>query len=277
MRTGLALILAAAAGCGTVEEFLKKADKPTARVKAVRLEDFRLDSFTLRFDVEVSNPYGVGLPLVGMKYALAARETEFLKGDADAQGTVPARGSKVFPLWTAVSIPGLLQVVKGIRPGAVVPYRTDIELAVDAPGVGRLAVPLHKEGELPVPTVPGISLERVRWKSLTLQEATAVLHVGVTNTNDFALGLKAMRYALALGGSDIVSSSVGPSRDLAQGAATTLEIPITLQPVQLGLGVFNLLRGADASYGLKGSLDVTTPFGPLAMPYAASGRVPFLH
>ena len=67
--------------------------QPQARVTRVDLRDLSLDGLTLRFDIEVENPYGVALPLLGLDYALASRGTRFLSGNAETEGSVPARGS----------------------------------------------------------------------------------------------------------------------------------------------------------------------------------------
>lgn len=263
-------------GCDTVQDYLSNADKPTARIQGVQLHGLDLSSVTLRFDVEITNPYGVALPLVSMSYGLASSGVNFLTGSADAQGSVPARGAKVFPLDAKVTFAGLLQVLQSVRPGQVVPYEADLKLIVDASAIGQITLPLRKSGTLPIPQVPKVSLQSIRWQTLALDEATAVLSVDVENTNDFALGLQKLGYALRLGGTDVVKSSASPSQELKnRGDRTSVTIPITIKPLDFGLGVFNMLRGKSAGYSLGGDLEVSTPFGPLLLPYRATGRVPF--
>ena len=211
-----------------------------------------------------------------MDVALSSRGKQFLSGASEVSGTVPAKGSRTVPVRADVDFAGMLSVVTSVKPGAVVPWKADLTLSVDAPGVGRLALPLSKSGELPVPTVPGVSLKRIEWRKLTLDEAQAVLHVDLKNTNSFVLDLVTLGYDLKLGGQRVAGAKVERATSFGAGKARTLEIPLTLRPIALGLGAFNVLRGEDASYGLAGSIRAETPFGALDLPYAAEGTVPFV-
>jgi LEA14-like dessication related protein len=176
----------------------------------------------------------------------------------------------------AVRFADLLRVLSGVKPGALVPYAADFKVGVDAPGVGRLTLPLRKEGEVPIPTVPDVRLTKVEWTRLELTEARAVLHLAVDNRNAFAVDLARLGFDLSFGGAKVAGSRIEKATKFAAGGEQAIEIPISLSPVELGMGVFNILRGRDASYSLAGTLDVKTPFGPLAMPYETSGRVPFV-
>jgi len=274
MKAFLLLVLVAFAGCGSVEGLLR-GDKPTARVKGVSLQGLALDGVTLRFDVEVYNPYGAALPLVDLGYSLASGGTPFLQGNAKPTGSVPAKGKKIIPLDARVEFASLLSALSGVRPGAVVPYDAKLDLSVEPAGLARINLPIQKSGEVPVPTVPKIELASIKWDKLSLTEARAVLKIGVENTNQFKLGLDTFGYKLALGGTSVASAQAKPSGSIGAGESTTIEIPVSLSPVSLGLGVFNMLRGNGSSYGLDGTMAVKTPFGPLAMPYSSSGQVPF--
>ena len=261
--------------CDTLQDVLTAMDKPSARVQAVRFGDLSLDAATLLFDVEISNPYSVPLPLLDADYKLASTGTAFLSGTADIGGTIPANGSRTVTLPATVAFANLLKSVQGVKLGSLVPYQADLSLAVDAPGVGRLALPISKKGELPVPNVPRVSLSSVRWDKLTLGEAAATLSIDVTNTNQFKLALQQMGYDLSLGGSKVVSSRVADAVSFSPGQAQTISVPISFSPSSLGLGVFNMLRGEGAGYGLSGSMNVQTPFGPMTLPYSSTGRTSF--
>jgi LEA14-like dessication related protein len=274
------------AGCGVVQDVIR-SDKPTARVTGVGIEDFSLDGLALRFDVRIDNPYSVGLPLLSLDFALASEGRPFLAGSADAAGTIPARDARTVPVTARVRFADLLRVLSGVKPGALVPYGADFRVVVDAPGVGRLNLPLRKEGELPVPTVPDVRLEQVEWTRLEPTEARARLTLGVDNPNRFAMRIERLGFDLSLGGVKVAEGrfdtefdldDVAPEDAAVDGQGAWFEgVDISFSPLQLGAGVFNLLSGrAASSYVLSGTLDVKTPFGPLAMPYQSSGRVPLV-
>ncbi len=269
----LLFLLPGLTACETALALLDFDKRPSARVVGARLEGLTLKGVQLAFDVEVSNPYAVQLPLVNLTYGLSSGGSPFLSGQANVAGSVPANGTKTIALPAQITFAHLLSTLRGIRPGGVVPYAAEITLSVDPPGLSTLALPIRKEGRLPIPTVPSIDLTKIEWKELSIQQAQAVLHLSVKNTNEFPIDLNALSYALSLGNTPIVTSRVERPMDFAQGSTNALEIPISFAPLNLGLAAFNMLSGSsDASYSLDGTLDLDTPFGPINMPYSQSGK-----
>jgi LEA14-like dessication related protein len=141
----LAVLLSSAAGCALIE-------KPSARITGANLQDIGLTEATLLFDVDVDNPYAVALPMSNVDYALASQGSQFLTGNTDVQGSVPAGASKSFAVPVRIDFRKLLSTVEGAKPGRRIPYTADLGLSVDAPLVGRLRVPVSKDGELPIPS-----------------------------------------------------------------------------------------------------------------------------
>ena len=262
-------------GCDTLQSILDAAPKPTASIKGVGLTDLTLESAELRFDMDIANPYSVPLPLVGMQYELACAEGRLLNGSADLSGSVPAQGTKTVQLPVRLTFAGLLSTLKQVRPGSVVPYTAQLGLSVDAPGIGRLELPLRKQGELPIPAVPEVKLTKVQWDKLSWEEAKATLNIRLKNTNQFPLDLNTITYNLALGGTPVGKVELSRSAKLPAGEAGDLELPLSIQPVKLGLAAFQLLRGEGSSYELTGAISASTPFGPIELPLSATGQTVF--
>ena len=271
---GMVLVSAAwcLAGCGVLEGIRK----PTARVTDVRLRDITLSAVTLVFDLEVGNPYSVPLPLANVDYSLASEGNEFLSGQADVQGTVPAGGSKTLSLPARLEYMSLLAAVKKVRPGSVIPYAAELGLSVDPPVGGRLRLPLRKEGKLPVPAPPGVEVTEVQWDKLSLDHAGGRVRLKLTNRNQFALTLSKLTYALSLGGVEVARSSLSsPVFFQRGGGAGTVEIPISLSPKRLGLAAFRMLTGKGAGYSFQGDMDAKTYFGPISLPIKGIGKTIF--
>ncbi len=277
MRLAAGLVcLLALPGCQNLEGLLDSlGGKPSARVTGVNFQEFSLDGATLGFDVEVTNPYAVPLPLLDLKYGLASGAEPFLSGDIQLDDSIEARGSKLLTLPARVNFAELFGALTGLKPGAVVPYAMDMEIGVDAPGLGPLSLPLRKQGELPVPTVPDVELESVAWDKLSLDEATATLKLRVGNTNSFPIDLDTLAYNLALGGSTVANTSLARAVSMSPGEDALLEIPISFAPKSLGFAVFNMLMGEGGGYELGGTMSVDTPFGALDMPFQRSGDTTF--
>jgi LEA14-like dessication related protein len=150
---GLGLALA---GCNTLDALMGSGPRPSASLRGVRFGELSFSRVGLDFDVEVTNPYEVPLPLVNLEYGLTTGRSQVLKGAAPLQGTIPAGQSKVLTLPAEVSILDVIRFVEGLRPGASVPYSADATLSVDAPVLGKIPIPLAKQGEIRIPSLPGL-------------------------------------------------------------------------------------------------------------------------
>ena len=269
------LLVLTMAGCEAVQSILDM-EKPTARIAGVGIRDISLESATLTFDVEVSNPYPVALPLVNVDYGLASGGAQFLSGEAKLQGAVPAKGRKTVTVPATIDYAQLLTALKDVRPGSVLPYKADLGFSVDSKMTGLLRLPLHKEGELPVPTVPRVEVTQIKWDKLTLSRAGGRVNLRIVNSNKFPVKLSKLDYALSLGGVEVARSSLAEAVAFdASGGAGAVEIPISFAPTKLGLAVFGMLKGNGAGYSLKGTLAVDTPFGPISLPIDKAGDTIF--
>ncbi len=262
----LLLCLLLASGCGMMDE-------PTARLVGVGLDDIGLDAATLRFDVEVANPYPVSLPLAKLDYTLASSGAQFLSGEAPLEGVVPARGTRTVALPVRLSYVELLKAVSGLRPGAVVPYDAALGLSVDAPVAGLLRLPLRRTGELPVPAVPDVEVTSLRWTDLSLSRAAGEVNLRVVNRNQFPIELSNLAYALSLAGTQVADATIDQSVPFqAAGDAQTVQIPISFSPQRLGVAVLGALRGEAAAYRLTGAMGLQSPYGPMTLPLDKTGR-----
>ena len=140
-------------GCSLME-------KPSVKVANVSMGDTSLKATTIIFDIEVTNPYGVPLPLTGADYTLSTGGQQFLNGKSDIQGTIPAGESKVLPFPVEVQYADVFSAVKSVRGLREIPYTADLGLMVDTPLTGTLRVPVQKEGTLALPTA-GSVLDRL--------------------------------------------------------------------------------------------------------------------
>jgi LEA14-like dessication related protein len=268
-------------GCKSFSDLAQSADKPTLRVVGAGIDSLDLQSAGLTFDVEVTNPYSVPLPLTNVKYALAAgatsaggggaaAQTPFLSGNAAMQGNIPASGKKTIKVPTRVVFADVLSAAKGVKPGAVVPYAADLDFSVDAPVVGKLNLPVRKQGDLPVPAAPEVRVADAKWETRGLTGASGLLTLNVKNTNAFPLDLRTLGYALEVGGKRVAGGDVSKALALAPGAAGNIEIPLDVSLTNLGMGAFAMLTGSKDTYKVTGSVAAGTPFGPANLGYTSA-------
>lgn len=151
MVCALSLILAVS-GCATLRE--AGIPYPSARVMEVDLVGVSFTSLTLQFDVEVTNPYGTPLPILGIDYAISTEGKRFLEGGVESQQTIPSKGTGIVPLAVKIPFLTLRDVVGEVKPGMTVPYRADLGLKINAPIVGSIRLPVDKSGNLSIPSLP---------------------------------------------------------------------------------------------------------------------------
>ena len=120
-----------------------------------------------------------------------------------------------------------------------------------------------------------MKLGGVRWENLSLAEARAVISLDIGNANEFPVDLNALNYALSLGGHRVVDTSLRRATSFTAGGRSTLDIPISFKPADLGLAALGLFRGSGARYELSGSLDGHTSFGDLRFPINSKGDATF--
>ncbi len=262
-------LLAPLSSCKALGELL--GGEPTARISDVSVGTLGLQASTLVFDVEVRNPYGVALPLTDLGYRLTSGGQALLGGDADIAGTVPARGTRTVQIPVEVGYLGVMQALEGIRPGAVVPYEAHLDLSVDAPAVGKLTLPIDREGTLPIPALPKVSVASMDWSELGLLGAKGTIALDIENTNQFPVDLDTMSYGLSLGGRRVFEGRIAESLSFDQGGKRRLEIPVSLSTTELGGGIISILRGAEAQYQVEGDVAIGTPWGKLAAPFSSIG------
>ena len=268
-----AFVLAALlAGCQSMQDMLGGVPKPTAHVIGVSIRGLSLENVVLLFDVEVQNPYAAGLPLIDLGYSLASGGTKFLEGTVTPTGTIPARGSQVLQVPATVPFSSLYTTLKGIKPGANVPYTADFRIGVNVPVLGKIDVPLSKSGEFPVPAVPQVELSSLAVGKLSLDQMKATAILQIKNTNQFPLDLTRLGVSFALGGQEVGGSKLSNPVSLPSGQATKLEIPLSFSPRAVGIGLVNLLKGDQIAYKVSGSIDANTRYGPLTLPFSHVGN-----
>jgi LEA14-like dessication related protein len=158
----------------------------------------------------------------------------------------------------------------------VIPYQAEMGLSVDAPFAGPLRLPLRKEGELPIPTVPSVKISEVRWERLSLDDAGGRVQLELTNRNSFPLDLSKLTYELSLAGMPVAKSSLDkPVSFGADGGTGAIDIGISFSPKELGLSAFRILTGKGSGYDFSGTLDAKTRFGPISLPLKGIGETVF--
>jgi SAM-dependent methyltransferase len=152
------------ASCQTNQQ-LRHFDKPTARIVDLKFQDVQLDYATLLFEIEVDNPYPAYLPLVSLNYSLTSGGNTFLTATAAHETAIAPNSKELVSLPDEVIYVRLLKSLNG-KPGSIIPYKTELQLWVDAPDLGQIKLPLRHEGLLSLPKAVEINVDGKIYSSL---------------------------------------------------------------------------------------------------------------
>lgn len=150
VRANLALLILPlwllCTGCSSLQ-------KPTAALRSASIADVTPDGLRLNFDVDVTNPNAVAIPLSGARYDLSLGRSKVLSGDVDSDITIPANGTDALTVPVNVTFEQLLAAEDVIRSsGGDIPYAFGGTLNFTAnSGLPiPLKVPFQYKGELPL-------------------------------------------------------------------------------------------------------------------------------
>ncbi len=188
-----------------------------ATVSAAQVRNLSLDSLDLVFDIEITNPNDVSFPFLELNYAVGSGEQQLLQGGINTSATVPANGSSVNKVPARLDIAAVIQTLTIVSRGSVLPYHAEINVAVDAPLIGAINLALKHEGEIPIPTIPEISLVAFEFGEMTWEEMSATARLREKNTNQFQFDMTRIEFDLALSEERLASAGLRNASRLSPG------------------------------------------------------------
>lgn len=264
------------AGCATVRE-MAHAQKPLVSVAQARIAGLSFETIDLAIDLKVTNPNTFSLPLAALDYALSLSGRSVLSGSQPQSISIPANGQRIVTLPLSLRFRDLFASIGSLSSRDEAPYGVSCGLSFDVPLLGRTRIPIHHEGSLPLVRMPGISLGGLRVRDLSMTGATMDISLGIDNPNGFDISMKRIEYSLAINGASWAMGQSHRSDVIPRKGRSELRIPVALDFLAIGSGVYDLLRGSSqVSYALSGALDVGTSLPLLnaaTLPLNESGTI----
>ena len=233
--------------------------KPTARLVDTRLANISFEQADLVFDLAVQNQNPFAINLAGLEYDLKIENRSLVSG-------ITAQGLKIKPAATStVELPVTLKFADLKKlPDELwqqdrFSYQLDSRFIVDLPVIGNYAIPVAKQGELPVPKLPRVSLNDVTVSKLSLSSAELVARVEIENPNAFDLVLTDFDYRLKINRQDWGQGSIQNNIRVPEKGRGTIDIPVKLDMLSMGRTVYQVLADRQAiEYQLSGAATLDT-------------------
>lgn len=246
------------AGCAELAKHTETI-KPTAKLTDTRLANINFEQADLVFELAVENQNPIAIKLAGLDYDLKIENQSLMSG-------VTAQGLEIQPVSTSkVQLPVTLKF-EDLRklPGELwqkdrFNYQLDTKIVVDLPVIGNYAIPVSRQGELPVPKIPEISIQDIQIKNLSFMAAELVALVEIVNPNAFDLGFSDFNYQLNVNQQSWGQGSINKSNTVPEKGKATIEIPVKLNMTSMGQTVYQMLSGKQPlEYQLQGGLTLDT-------------------
>lgn len=254
----LILFVLVLAGCA---ELAKQAEaiKPTAQLTDIHLANINFEQADMIFDLEIENKNPVALPVTGVEYDLKIENQTLVSGVTTQALNIKPASTSTVQLPVTVKFNDLGKLSGELRNKDRIVYRLDTQFIVDLPVIGNYAVPVSKQGELPVPKIPDINIKNMKIKNLSLKTAELVATVEVDNPNDFALGLSDFDYQLNINQQTWGRGNVQKINSIPKKARGTIDIPVKLDLLAAGQSVYKaLLNKLPLQYQLTGGINLDT-------------------
>lgn len=261
------------------KELLNRANikNPEVEVTDVRFAGLSFAAADLLFDLKIKNPNGIGVNLAGFDYDFQINDNSFVSGKQENGLKIAARGENAISLPVTLKFKDLFHTYKTIRNRDSLAYKLACSFSFDLPVLGVVRVPVSKSGMLPVLKLPSVSLAGVKLNKLSFSGADLKLRVKMKNNNPFKLFISKFNYDFVGNGSNWISGVNENSMTINQKGESVIEIPVSLNFMQVGRSVYQMLTGdKNLKYKLLGSVDFSTSLpivGEVNLPFDKTGQV----
>ncbi len=245
-------------GCA---ELAKHADtiKPTAKVTGTRLANISFEQVDLVFDLAVENKNPITLDLAGLDYDLKIENQSLVSGVTAKAVKLKANATSPVQLPVTLKFDDLKKLPGELWNKDKLAYDLQTTFNINLPAIGNYAIPVSKQGELPVPKTPDIKIKDVKVKNLSFTNAELVAQVEVSNPNDFDLGVSNLNYQLNVNQQNWGQGKINKSSNIPKRGKGIVEIPVKLDLLNAGKSAYNaLVNKAPVKYQFTGNAELDT-------------------
>ena len=242
-------------------ELAKHAEtiKPTAKLAGAHISNINFDKVDLVFDLEVENKNPIALDLAGLDYDFKVENQSLVSGVTAKAIKLKANGTSPVQLPVTLKFDDLKKLPGEIWDKDRLAYDLQTTFNIILPIIGNYAIPVAKQGELPVPKVPDIKIKDVKIKKLNFTSADIVAQVEVNNPNDFNMALKSFNYNLNINQKNWGQGEITQSSEIPKKGKGIIEIPLKLDLFSMGSAAVALLQNkSPVEYQLTGNATLDT-------------------
>ena len=271
----LAIITVLLSSCSYLKSIAKE---PEITFDNVRIASINFTSVNLVFRYKVSNPNNISINIEQFKYNLLVENRKFISGVSPTPISVAKKRTSYVDIPVTVSYRELFNVFTSIYHQDTADYNLATEFTLKLPVLGSKTFHFEHDGTFPVLKVPEIAFREVRVASISPLAATIEFVLDITNRNNFAISPDGLNFELYVNESQWLNGLLKNIDTLAPNRSTTVRIPITINPAQVGIELFDyIFRGANLNVLIKGNMEMRTAYpgiGSTTIPFSIGRNMP---
>jgi LEA14-like dessication related protein len=245
---------------------------PSVAFDRIDLQRISFEDIDADFVFAVKNPNPLEIDLARFDYDLSFSGVEWVSGDSPDGLVLVASGTSEWSLPMHIVFQQLYDLVQATRGEDTIPFELTGSFGFDTK-IGAIDLPYHADGGFPALRTPSFAYQSLRVSNMSVTSADLALDLGVDNDQGSNLWFKNFDYDVALSGHDIGSGQVADLGEALPATTTTLTLPFTVDFLESGAAVLDILLGDQANLDLNASTDVETPFGTVPLSIDENGNV----
>jgi len=229
----------------SVRDILKTLDvkKPTAHVERTQITGLSLQNLDLLFHIQIKNPNAIGIELGGFDYDFEIDGRSFISGKQDKELRIPANGKNIIQFPVSLKFADIFKTYQNLENQDSTDYKLSWTLYFDLPILGIMKLPVQKSGCMPVIKLPVLAVKHVQIKRFDLLGADVDLTLKIKNPNAFKIDINGYDFQFDVSGKTWLQTTKQEKIHIPFKGSSTLSVPISLNFLQVGQSVFQLLSG----------------------------------
>ena len=245
-------------GCAQLNKYTDTV-KPTAQLTGAHITNINFDKVDLVFDLEVENKNPITLDLAGLDYDFKIEGQSLVSGVTAKAIKLKANATSPVQLPVTLKYDDLKKLSGDLWNKDQLSYDLQTTFNINLPVIGNYAIPVSKQGELPVPKVPAIKIKGMKIKNRSFTSVELVAQVEVNNPNDFNIALKSFNYQLNINQQKWGHGEITKSSNIPRKGKGIIEIPLKLDLFSIGNAASALLKSkSPLEYQLTGNATLDT-------------------
>jgi LEA14-like dessication related protein len=229
--------------CSALDAVIKDTvQKPRVSFSSAELIGLTFADVDLLFVLEIENPNSFGVHMAGFDYDFRIDDASFVSGVSEDRLDIDAGGSSTVELPVNVAYSDLFSSFSSLIDKDESTYQISCGFTFDLPVLGRIRIPVSREGELPVLRVPKIRYGGLELTNLTFTKAELELSMYLDNPNALSLNLSSLTYDLEINQAPWVEGGLKRTVEIGEHEEGVIRLPFTLNLIEIGMGAYDILR-----------------------------------